>query len=217
MPPKNSYQVFVSHSHKDRELAGDVKSELGRYGLNAFVAHDDISPTLEWQSEILKRLKECDVFLAILTKEFELSEWTDQETGIAIAFNKMLVPINVDATPYGFLAKYQALKWRADKPEESFADLAATLYNKQVIGKTAMIEAFAKSGTYRHAEQKSRNLSNISDFTTEEINKIAEAAVVNNQIYVARDAKTTLNELFSKYQNEIKPSTLAEWKRMTQK
>ncbi|HLE82428.1 MAG TPA: hypothetical protein VJA25_14335, partial [Dehalococcoidia bacterium] len=44
-----SLRVFLSYYHADRILAGRVRTELERFGIRVFVAHDDINPSQEWQ------------------------------------------------------------------------------------------------------------------------------------------------------------------------
>src|SRR6267143_5007770 len=107
----NPLKVFVSHSHAEREVAVSIKEELGRFGCDAFVAHEDIQPTADWPKVILDRLRACDVFLALLSESFSDSDWTDQETGIALALDKVIVPIKMNHDPYGFIANIQAMKW----------------------------------------------------------------------------------------------------------
>ena len=98
-------RIFISHSHHDRETAGEIKKRLASYGASVFVAHDDIRPTQEWQDAIIENLKTCDAFLALLTDRFADSDWTDQETGIAVALDKVIIPIKIDLDPYGFIGK----------------------------------------------------------------------------------------------------------------
>ena len=81
MPP---LKLFISYSHKDRKLAKQVKKCLLTFGLNVFLAHDDIEASVQWANEIVAALKESDVFPPLLTDAFSASDWTDQETGVAL-------------------------------------------------------------------------------------------------------------------------------------
>jgi hypothetical protein len=49
-------RLFVSHVHTERQLAGDLKRDLHRYGASAFVAHDDIEPSRPWEDHIIAAL-----------------------------------------------------------------------------------------------------------------------------------------------------------------
>ncbi len=77
--------AFFSYAYEDRKLAGRIKERLETYGFDVFLAHDDIDPSTEWQEEILRHLGTCEVFLALLTEEFDESNWAHQEVGIAYA------------------------------------------------------------------------------------------------------------------------------------
>src|SRR4051812_682013 len=95
--------AFLCYSHNDRFLAGCIKKTFDSYGIGAFLAHEDLLPSQEWQDEIARRLHACEVFFLLLTNSFRSSDWTDQETGIAVALNKIIVPIKVTLNPYGFV------------------------------------------------------------------------------------------------------------------
>jgi hypothetical protein len=69
-----------------------VKGFLSTFGMDVFLAHDDLQPSAEWQKEIVQALRKCDVFIPLLTRSFHSSLWTDQETGIAIARKKLILP-----------------------------------------------------------------------------------------------------------------------------
>jgi hypothetical protein len=87
-----------------------LKESLASYQVAAFVAHDDIEPTREWQSEIERALRTMDALVAILSPRFIESRWCNQEVGVAIGRGKLVLPLRAGADPHGFMAKYQALQ-----------------------------------------------------------------------------------------------------------
>lgn len=103
------FRIFISHVHTSKLQAGGLHEALQRYGISAFVAHEDIDTSDEWREEILRALMSMDAFVAILSPDFNASKWTDQEVGVAVARDVLMIPIDRGLTPYGFLAKYQAL------------------------------------------------------------------------------------------------------------
>lgn len=121
------FRVFISHVHTARFQAGNLRYALQRFGISAFVAHDDIDTSDEWQEEILRSLMSMDAFVAILTPDFNSSRWTDQEVGIAVARNVLLIPINRGENPYGFLAKYQALSSKGLKVKDVASEVFRTI------------------------------------------------------------------------------------------
>jgi len=208
--PKNApHLVFISHSHKDKELATQIKDELeSRLSLQAFVAHEDIRPTQEWQETILEKLRECDVFLALLTKHFQKSNWTNQETGIAFSLHKIIIPIKIEVNPYGFISRLQALRWNRDNAEEGIDKMITLFYEREFISTAALIEGLGKSTSFADAGLKSELLQKIRRLSAKQVNQIAIAAVQNNQVYDSYKAKRVLRKLFTKYSDIIDPKVL---------
>jgi hypothetical protein len=61
-------KVFISYSSQDKVLGGLFKQCFENYaGFSVFLAHEDISPALEWELKIVKKLKEADVIIPLIT------------------------------------------------------------------------------------------------------------------------------------------------------
>jgi len=75
--------VFLSHRASHRQEVSEVKSDLESQGLRCFLAHEDVMPSLSWQSEILNALNTMDIFVGFVTDDFHGGGWTDQEIGYA--------------------------------------------------------------------------------------------------------------------------------------
>jgi hypothetical protein len=103
---KPYFRLFISHTSSNAALATKLKQKLWFFGISAFVAHEDIEPTREWQIEIESALRTMDGILALLTADFHTSHWTDQEIGSALGRCLPIIPLSVDGTiPYGFMGK----------------------------------------------------------------------------------------------------------------
>ena len=76
--------VFLSHKFEDAELASRVSLGLHRYGVDGFVAHQDIHISDLWRATIIESLDTCDALAAVLQEDFHRSEWCDQEVGWAL-------------------------------------------------------------------------------------------------------------------------------------
>jgi AbiJ N-terminal domain 3/TIR domain len=131
-PPANwlnaqRFRLFISHIaiHKDKAIR--LKSCLARYGIDGFVAHEDIEPTLEWQSEIEKALRTMDAFVAIHTVGFAKSIWTQQEVGYAVGRGVKIISLQMGEDPTGFISKHQALRRGHRKAEEVAAEIDGIL------------------------------------------------------------------------------------------
>jgi hypothetical protein len=104
------FKLFISHLASYKEKISLLKHKLEKYGITAFVAHEDIEPTKEWQVEIEKGLVSMDAFCAVLMKGFKESDWTDQEVGFAFGRDVLVIPIRKGIDPYGFIGKYQGFQ-----------------------------------------------------------------------------------------------------------
>lgn len=67
---EGTFKVFISHLAIYRTFAGELQEQLMKLGISAFVAHNDIEPTTEWQIEIEKALATCDSLVALLHSDF---------------------------------------------------------------------------------------------------------------------------------------------------
>ncbi len=89
--------TFLSHSNEDKKIARRLADILAIYGFDVFVAHDDIEIGDEWEETLKEKIKNCELVLALLSKNFHEARFTDHEIGIATAFNKQVFPIRIDA------------------------------------------------------------------------------------------------------------------------
>src|SRR3990172_467966 len=147
-------KIFLSYSNKGKDLAGKIKRFLEGYGLQAFLAHDDIRPTEEWMDRILAELEVCHVFIPILTDDFLESGWTGQETGIAISRKVKIIPLKVTADPPGFISRKQALKLHAKYPNITFRDIVKIISadpKLQELFRDGIIKVFSESYSFDNA------------------------------------------------------------------
>lgn len=123
-------KLFVSHLSKDRRLVSCLKSALGGWGVSCFIAHQDIEPTREWQSEIETALATMDVLVAVLEPGFRESEWTDQEVGYAFGRGVDVVPLLFGIDAYGFAGRIQGIQAKSKLPTAVAEELALVLLRK---------------------------------------------------------------------------------------
>ena len=57
---KRMFCLFVTHLASEKVFAAELQEALLRFGITAFVAHNDIEPTLEWQAQIETALSTAD-------------------------------------------------------------------------------------------------------------------------------------------------------------
>jgi len=204
--PPRKVRVFLCYSHKDKQLAGEIKRNLEKEALEIFLAHEDIEPSREWQDEIIKNLKSCDVFIPLLTRNFRESKWTDQETGAAVVQNKYILPLKVEITPYGFIEKYQAADCsseRVSKCCQSIVDLIRRQFREDLI--SYLIRSFVASGSFYEANQTAKLLEKHKPFEPAQINEIIRGYLVNDQIRGGFVSGPFVIALFNENVNQIDP------------
>lgn len=123
LPPKNwegtsAFRLFISHISANKVNAKRLRECLEPFAIAAFVAHEDIHPTREWELELERALRTMDGFLAMHTKGFAASAWTQQEIGVAICRGVKIISFKMGEDPTGFLARRQALLRNARTAEE---------------------------------------------------------------------------------------------------
>jgi hypothetical protein len=213
IPALKSIRIFVSYSSEDKKIVGSLKDSLEKIGFEVFLAHEDIKPGLEWPDEIVRNLKSCHIFVPFLTKNFGNSEWTDQETGMAFADGKLIISLQVDVPPYGFIGKKQGLKICKTLEGELDFDRTAEEITKIIINdekfrsgmKEFVISNLINSQYYREANARVIFLEYFEEFTDEEVNRICEGAINSNEICGAFTAQRVLREFIDKYRKVIKP------------
>lgn len=203
-------RVFLSYStamKEDRELAGNLKIQLEELGLEVFLAHEDINPSSEWQEVILENLNSTDIFMPIIGDKFHSSFWTDQESGIALAKEKFILPIAIDKNvPYGFLGKIQAFRHNSQLPINACKIIESVVQNNPKFSSPlldSLIKSFANSYSYDNAGDKASLLLKFNRMTAEQINEIFRSILQNGQINESMLAFRSIKELFKKHKDSL--------------
>ena len=178
-------RIFISHLSKNKVAVGHLRAELEKFGVAAFVAHEDIEPTKEWQDEIESALSTMDAMVAVLVPDFAASKWTDQEIGVAIGRKIPIVPLRAGLDPYGFIGKYQALQAKGKTPDVVALEIVEILAGKpQVASKIsrALIEKLKRSGSWAQSKRLMDLIEKCQQFTPEAINELREVVDQNAQV-----------------------------------
>ena len=207
--PAKRFRLFVSHVSAHRVAVGQLKEALASRGITAFVAHDDIEPSLEWQAEIELSLRSMHALAAVLTPDFHASNWTDHELGWALGRGLMVFPVIYGAVPYGLAGKFQGVPGDFRSPGKT-ADgiLRALLANEQTHPemRRCLVPAFCDSTSYVMSLALSKVLLKLGDVTAEEIAMIRQACVENKNIV---DAYTVPAAMFEKFGKPPEPAAAA--------
>ena len=79
--------VFLSHSHKDQELARGLKNRLKEQEVDVYIDWEDTtmpdSPNIETAKKIKYKIIECNIFMFLVTQHSIVSRWCPWEIGYA--------------------------------------------------------------------------------------------------------------------------------------
>ncbi|MGD0461654.1 MAG: toll/interleukin-1 receptor domain-containing protein [Tepidisphaeraceae bacterium] len=193
------FRLFVSHVSSHKVMATSLKDALWLCGVHAFVAHEDIEPSLEWQDEIELGLQSMHALAALLTPDFHSSKWTDQEMGWALGRGVLVVPLRLGVDPYGLVGKIQGVPGKFEEPKKLAARIAkALLDNRQTHGemRRAAINAFADASSGEMATALCQLLVSIKDITEEEWATLWRACVDNPHVTGADGVRDSIYSTF---------------------
>ena len=183
-----SIRVFISHLAKYKAIATEIKGGLAEFEIASFVAHEDIEPTAEWQTEIERALFSMDLLVALLTEGFSESKWTDQEVGIAIGRRVPIVSVALGLNPYGFVSKYQAIRGINKNRDQVFEGILSVLFKMDGIREKA-VDAFIRKVSdaydYDRANYLARYLPMIDQLSPNQEQELVKAFNANSQVYDA--------------------------------
>lgn len=122
-----SFNVFISYSTKDVEIIKPLVTYLSKIEeTDTFFAEETINPGDKISQKIITSIKLSDLFLVFFSKSSAESNYVQQEIGVAIANEKIIVPILLDSTkPTGMLADRNYLNFH--NPEKRDSELKRLL------------------------------------------------------------------------------------------
>lgn len=215
-----AFRLFISHTHENCERASRLRNRLRAWGVDGFVAHQDIKPTDEWEKEIEIALRTCHALCALITPEFVESKWCDQEIGFAVARNVLVVPLKLGANPHGFIGKYQAITVPEGATSSSvsifvFDALALNPLSAKEMA-PAIVHRYANSKSFASVVDTFVLLESIpaSGWTEAMIDQAARAASENSQVRNARLpdgrlVKDAVDAILKDIRGDVQPFALA--------
>jgi hypothetical protein len=193
------FRLFLSHVSLHKVAVSKLKSALFDVGISAFVAHEDIEPSQEWQDEISLALRSMHALAALVTAEFHDSKWTDQEVGWALGRGVPVLPVRLGADPYGFVGKIQAIPGALTAPD-TLADAITKILLRtgQVRSamRTALVVAFELSSSFAVAKRLKSLVLEVADFREDEKDRLRKACSTNRQV---RDAHGVPQAIYNEF------------------
>jgi len=182
---ENYYKLFLSHVSSYKKETADLQAALAYYGISAFVAHQDIEPTKEWQTEIEVAMETMDGLAALLIPLFHESNWTDQEVGFAIGKGVPIIPVRLGLDPYGFFGKYQGLQGNGKtvtKIAKEIVEILIKNKNSQPKIIKGIVHSFALSESYAESKEKIELIEQATHIPEDLMELLLTSAKENGQV-----------------------------------
>lgn len=195
------FRLFLSHVSSFKHKTTLLRTELLRYQISGFVAHEDIKPSLEWQIEIKRALQSMDGLAALLTEGFHESDWTDQEVGFALGRDVLVIGILRELDPYGFIGRHQGIAGRGKKIREVARSVFEVLVkNPRTHDRMAEVLArrFATSGSWAMARDNLCLLEEAAPLTAESAQISEVGFYQNSEVHNANGVEERLEALLGK-------------------
>lgn len=198
----NNFRLFISHTSANKEICSSLAASLSAFNISGFVAHVDIEPTREWQNEIEAALSSMDALLAVLTSDFVENRWCDQEVGIAIGRDVLVIPIRKGADPYGFIGKYQGFQ----SHKKTVREVAEAIFQIVVSNQRSrqkyldmLLSHIANSGDEETITRIVGLFDQVEDVPIATIERLRENAAANQKAATGGPANDAVNALLKKY------------------
>lgn len=110
------YDVFISYSRKDTEVADKISQAFDKVGITYFIDRQGVGGGMEFPAVLAKAIRESKVFLFLASKNSYESKFTQSE--IVYAFNKKqkqdIIPYIIDGSrmPEELEFTFSAINWR---------------------------------------------------------------------------------------------------------
>ena len=180
-------RAFISYSTKEKEYGAQVKRVLENFGIECFLAHEDLEVSEEWKERIFEELLRCDLFITLLSKAFKDSDWAPQEGGVIVGRKDVaIIPLSIDGTmPFGFISHLQGKRIPIEGVTEP---LIIPTLTKKIPRKIIpiMISKVAAASSFRSAEAAMKPLVplfNVLD--DQELDVLVGACIHNYEVWDA--------------------------------
>lgn len=205
------FHLFITHLATEKRTAHVLKSQLRYYGIDGFVAHDDIRPGKEWQLVIESALRSCHALVGLLHHGLRESEWCDQEIGFALGRGVPAIPIHFDLYPYGFFGSVQAIINAGKQEPKAIARrlVLILLHDKRTAEALteAVVEQLANARSFDQANALSALLASEAPLLrTDQAERLRQAEKVNIELEGAFDFDRHLSAIEAKIAVSLPPA-----------
>lgn len=195
---KDHFRLFLSHSSFQKSDVLRLETLLSHYHADAFVAHKDIKPSLQWQREIELALASCHAIAFLTTEDSQQSVWCNQEIGWGLGRGLIVQSVRFDCDPRGFAGNQQVLsaKWEdLNGLTTSLLEVFARSEKSQRALHEPMVSLLEKADSWAKAKFVARLIAGFDGLTLAQIQRLVEAEQKNNEVKQADGVHQIIEEV----------------------
>jgi hypothetical protein len=146
--------LFISYSRRDETFIKQLYQELTGRGLSAWYDRFNIGVGTQWAGEIVKGIRDCQVFVLVLSPDSAASPNVRKEVDLAQRYQKQIIPlmwrpVEIPVAMEYQLAGIQWIDFNEMVSQEKFVQLADVA--KRLIGGASMSEAVSGKAIARES------------------------------------------------------------------
>ena len=211
--------VFLSYDKEDTNAAAIVYEGLKNIGIDCFFAPVDLPVGQDFRIKLMEKIKSCTTIVVLISQNYHTSVYTDQELGIALGLNKNIIPICLDdAIPYGFLDGKQCICCNGASVSTQMEKLEEVILQYIGYEKTQVdfhIEHIYVSNSWEEAGYWAQKIQDVTQFSTNQVNRIADAIIRNDQVRNSWAAWPILKVILRTYKNTLSSTKQSQLKSLS--
>lgn len=139
--PMSRSDVFISYKSEEAETAHWLKSILEKNGISCWIAPECMTGGNSYAAEIPQAIRNCSVFVVILSEKAQTSRWVPKELDQAINSDKVIMPFMLEDCllhdDFGFylsnVHRYAAYENKSGAAKKLVQDVQTVLSSQQTI------------------------------------------------------------------------------------
>lgn len=126
---QQEFDVFISYSHQDKDVAGRICDLLDKYGVTYWIDHEGEHHSDDFKEYIVDAICHSKILLFISSINSNRSRNTVKEVGVAEKNDKVILPVRIDDSPYNKSLEYDLCNrhWIQLKDPNGFEELGRQL------------------------------------------------------------------------------------------
>lgn len=158
----NGKEVFISYKSEEFDKANWVKTILETNEITCWMAPMDIKGGSNYALEIPKAIRECKIFVLILSEKAQTSKWVPKELDQAINEEKTIMPFMLEdcllKEDFNFyltnVQRYEAYKNKSAAIERMIAEINIILQKEKVVKKEDKSATMEEVEHLKNSEKK---------------------------------------------------------------